>query len=243
MHLKQALLALLLYPLLTCAQAAEGNLLSIRYLAFNSANYLLLHYNTSNGSADPQYAEKYRADLQRLNHHLTQVPSPELRAEGQRFQSLIHDLEQQRDQPDLYPIWINPILESQAKIETLAQQLAHSGEDPGAIPLQLERLTLNSQRLLLFYQTRAFGSLAVYIDALKQGAPQTLDQAIQQDFTALRSSLPQQTEELNKLERKYNFIRRKVLQQQGEFVPDSVAYYLEQISVESQQIAESIKPT
>ncbi len=243
MPLKQALLALLLFPLLALAQDSEENLLSIRYLAFNSANYLLLHYNISNGTGDPKYAEKYRADLQRLNDSITQIPSPELRAEGQRLQALVHELEQQRDQPDLYPIWINPILESQAKIEAMAQRLTQNDAGANTSRLQLERLTLNSQRLLLFYQTRAFGSLAVYIDDIKQGAPQTLDQAIQQDFTALRNSLPQQAKELAKLERKYNFIRRQVLQQQGEFVPDSVAYYLEQIGAESQLIAERIRPT
>lgn len=243
MPLKQVLLALLFMPLLACAQPSQESLLSIRYLAFNTVSHLLLHYNISSGSDDPQHAEKYRADLQRLDFSTTQALSPELHAEVRRFQSLIHDLEQQRDQPDLYPIWINPILESQAKIDALAQQLAQNSEGDSAVRMQLEQLTLNSQRLLLFYQTRAFGSLAVYIDDIKQGAPQTLDQAIQQDFTALRSSLPQQAKELAKLERKYNFIRRQVLQQQGEFVPDSVAYYLEQIGAESQLIAQRIAST
>lgn len=243
MQLKQVLLALLFYPLLVCAQDTEENLLSVRYLAFNATNYLLLYYNTGNGPADPQYAEKYRTELQRLNLCLTQVSSPELRAEGQHFQALIHALEQQRDRPDLYPIWINPVLESQAKIEAMAQPLGQSADSASPARRLLNRLTLNSQRLLLFYQTRAFGSLATYIDDLDQGSPQLLDQAILQDFSALRSHLPQQAQELAKLERKYNFIRRQVLQQQGEFTPGSVAHYLEQIGAQSQLLAQQIEPS
>lgn len=241
MHLKQAWIALFFCPLVAFAQDQRENLLAIRYLAFDASSHLLLNFNTSNGSADPLYADKYRADLQLMNDLLSQTPSPELRAEGQRFQGLILTLEQQREHEHLYPIWINPILESQARIDSLAQHLSPTGEDPDGARQQLERLTLNSQRLLLYYQTRAFGSLAVYIDAIKKGAPQSLDQAIQRDFAALRATLPKQVDELAKLERKYNFIRRQVLQMQGEFVPDSVAYYLEKIGTGSQRIAERIR--
>jgi hypothetical protein len=244
MQLKQVLLALLFCPILACAQDAQENLLKIRYLAFSATSHLLLYYNTSTGRGDPQHAEKYRADLQRLQEHLHQVPSPALQTDGRRFQALIDDLELKRDdQKALYPIWINPILESQAKLDKLAQQLSQTAEAESAALQQLQGLTLNSQRLLLFYQTRVFGSLAVYVDAIKQGAPNTLDQAILQDFAALHSSLPEHAKELAKLERAYNYIRHHLLQQEGEFVPESVAYYMEQIGSKSQQIAERIRPS
>lgn len=243
MHLKQALFALLFCPLLTYAQDARENLQSIRYLAFSTSSHLLLHYNRSS-TADPQHAEKYRADLQQLDQMLQQTPSLKLQAEGARFQSLISTLEQHRDdEVQLYPIWINPILESQARLDGLAQQLYQASTPQAAAAQALDRLTLNTQRLLLYYQTRAFGSLAVYVDDLKRGAPESLDQAIRQDFAALRGALPEQTQALSKLERNYHYIRRHLLQQQGEFVPDSAAYYLEQISSGSQQLAELIRPS
>ncbi|WP_043310446.1 hypothetical protein [Pseudomonas sp. ML96] len=242
MHLKQALLTLLLCPFLAFAKAPQEDIQNIRFLAFNSSSHLLLHYNPVTSSANPEHAEKYRADMQQLNMLLQQTPSPELQAEGARLQSLIETLEQHRgDEAHLYPIWINPILESQARLDSLAQQLDPES-DHDSSPLQtLDRLMLNSQRLLLYYQTRAFGSLAVYIDDLKQGAPETLDQAIRQDLATLQQMLPQQATELSKLERSYNYIRRHLLQQTGEFVPGSVAYYLEQIGLQSQQIAEQLR--
>lgn len=242
MHVKQALLALLLCPLLVFAKAPQEDLQEIRFLAFNCSSHLLLHYNPALATTNPEHAEKYRVDLQRLDLLIKQTPSPELQAEGARLKSLIDTLEQHRgDEAHLYPIWINPILEAQARLDVLAQQLAPASEH-NLTPLQtLDRLALNSQRLLLFYQTRAFGSLAVYIDDLKNGAPESLDQVIQRDLSTLQTMLPQQTKELAKLERNYNYIRRHLLQQSGEFVPGSVAYYMEQIGLQSQRLAEQLR--
>lgn len=241
MHPKQALLALLLCPLLAFAQAPAENLQSIRYLAFSTASHLLLHYNASIGTADPRYAEKYRADLQQLHARLRQIPSPALQQAGEQLQARIAELERQGGkEAERYPIWINPILEAQASLDSVAQTLYRQSPPTDTTTLKLDSLTLNTQRLLLYYQTRAFGSLAVYIDELEQGAPENLDQAIEQDFAALHDALPAQAPELAKLQRNYHYIRRHVLQQAGEFVPDSVAFYLEQIGSGSRRIASQI---
>ncbi|MBB2493551.1 hypothetical protein [Aquipseudomonas ullengensis] len=241
MHPRQALLALLLCPLLAFAQGPAENLQSIRYLAFSTTSHLLLHYNATIGTADPRYAEKYRDDLQQLSAQLQQIPSPELQKAGEDLKARITDLERQTgDDVDLYPIWINPILEAQASLDAMAQKLYQASPPTDTATQRLDSLTLNTQRLLLFYQTRAFGSLAVYIDELKQGAPENLDQAIEQDFATLHGSMPGEAQELAKLQRNYHYIRRHLLQQQGEFVPDSVAFYLEQISSGSQEIASRI---
>ena len=242
MHLRLSLLALLFCPMLSFAQNARDDLQSIRYLAFSASSHLLLHYNSNTGTSDPQHAEKYRADLQQLDALLKQTQSLELQAEGSRFQSLIDTLEQHRDEAvQLYPIWINPILESQARLDALADTMAADTTQVRPAVQALQRLSLNTQRLLLYYQTRAFGSLAVYIDDLKQGAPDNLDNAIRRDLSALQDALPEQSQALNKLTRNYHYIRGHLLQREGEFVPGSVAFYLAQIGAQSQQLAQQIE--
>lgn len=241
MHPKQALLVLLFCPLLGFAQDPADNLQSIRNLAFSTASHLLLHYNTTVGTADPRHAEQYRADLQQLSTSLRQIPSPALREAGEQLQSRIAELEHQSgSEAERYPIWINPILEAQARLDNVAQAL-YQQHQPSDLPTRkLDSLTLNTQRLLLYYQTRAFGALAVYINELKQGAPENLDRAIEQDFADLHTALPAHAQELARLQRTYHYIRRHVLQQAGEFVPESVAFYLEQVGAGSQKIADQL---
>lgn len=236
MHLKHALCALLLCPLLAIAQTRD-DLQTIRYLAFSTSSHLLLYFNANAGTPDIRHADKYHAELQQLNALLAQSASAELQEAGTHFQARIAELEKQRDAaPQLYPIWINPVLEAQARLDGLTQKLTNDSNAEDVSTQQLERLTLNVQRLLLYYQTRSFGSLAVYIDELKQDAPQSLDSAIRQDLSALRSSLPGHSQVISGLERKYNYVRGHLLQQDSKLVPGSAAYYLERISAESRKL-------
>jgi hypothetical protein len=217
MHLRTTLFALLFVSTLAQAQDSYENLQSIRYLAFSAASHLLLHYNPVTGAADPQHGEKYRSELQQMSTTLASIPSTELQEDSKRLRELVSDLEQRpsSDAP-LYPIWINSILESQAKLDGQLQTAGQTLTAPNAAIAELDNLNLSIQRLLLYYQTRAFGSLAVYIDELKDGAPNNLDQSILQSFEKLKMALPDSTKKLAKMKRKYDYIRSHLLQQEAQ---------------------------
>ncbi|MDT4857416.1 hypothetical protein ACFW0H_21820 [Pseudomonas sp. CR3202] len=117
-------------------------------------------------------------------------------------------------------------------------QVLHSVEPRPTI----DRLSLDVQRILLYYQTSSFGALAIYLDDFKDGSPLTLDQSILNGFSELARTQPQLTDELTKLRRKYEFVRPNVLRKDLPAVPGGAAFYLSQVGDGLNELAAHTAP-
>lgn len=139
-------------------------------------------------------------------------------------------LEQQpASNAQLYPNWINPLLEAHANLDRLAAS-RYTANPPVAPELAIRHtLTLDVARLLLLYQTRTFGSLAVYVIEVDEGTFTHLDLQIKQGFRTMEQLTPDQAVAIAKLKRKYEYIRPRLLQHEIDWVPTGAAYYLGQI--------------
>ena len=223
-------LALMLLPLASFAAQEAEQLFKIRYQAFAISSELLLYYNPNEGGGDPRHVEGYRRGLAQLQRLVASGPRALQETAGE-LQRLIEHLEAQPstgNQVMLRPIWINPILESQASLDRQAERLYDElPDDPRRVQHALQ---LDLARLLLLYQTRTFGSLGVYVIGISDDSFERLDQQIIAGFDNLRPSDGNQASELEALRRKYEFIRPRLLHHNQDWVPESAFYYLDAIA-------------
>ncbi|AYC32345.1 hypothetical protein D3880_08120 [Pseudomonas cavernae] len=225
------LLLLLLSANLASASLPGARLQAIRSEAFSVCSNLLVYYNPNQDGSDPKHAERYRQDLQQLQQLLTEEQDPVLSTAAADMGRQIAELERQpASEAQLYPNWINPLLEAQTRLDQQAAKRYAAALPGEAQQLDLHRLSLNVERLLLLYETRTFGSLAVYVVSVDDNTFPQLDQQILQGFNELQRQWPQQVNELAKLKRKYDFIRPRLLQHDLDWVPSSAAYYLGQVT-------------
>lgn len=221
----------LLLPGLASASLDAERLHSIRSQAFSVCSNLLVHYNPNQNDSDPRHAEHYRQALHQLQQLVTQEQDPLLIQAASDMHQRVGELERQpASNAQLHPTWINPLLEAQARLDRQAAT-RYAAIAPGEPRREaLHRLSLDIERLQLLYQTRTFGSLAVYVMAMDDNTFVQLDQQILEGFAALEQDWPQQATELSKLKRKYDFIRPRLLRHELGWVPGGAAYYLGQVT-------------
>lgn len=222
---------LLLLPNLAFASPNAERLQDIRSQAFNTCSNLLVHYNPNQDNSDPRHAERYRQALQQLQRLVTLEKDPLLITFANDMRERVEALERlPTSNSELYPTFINPLLEAQARLDQQASVRYASTAPIEPRRRALHQLALDVERLQLLYQTRTFGSLAVYVMTTDDTTFDQLDQHILQGFKALSQSLPQHAAELNKLIRKYDYIRPRLLKHELIWVPEIAAYYLGQVS-------------
>lgn len=225
------LLVLLLLPHWAFASPNAERLQAIRSQAFSTCSNLLVHYNPNQNDSDPRNAERYQQALQQLQRLVTLEQDPLLIQYASDMRKHVEQLERQSaTTAELYPTWINPLLEAQSRLDQQASVRYASATPIEPRRQALHKLALDIERLQLLYQTRTFGSLAVYVIEMDDTTFAQLDQQIQQNFTALKQDWPEHAAELNKLLRKYDFIRPRLLKHELVWVPGSAAYYLGQVT-------------
>ncbi|MFZ6044955.1 hypothetical protein ACFW0H_02380 [Pseudomonas sp. CR3202] len=234
-----SLTPLLLLSFFAQAEPLAENLQTIRYLAFSAGSHLLLHFNPNQIDNDPRYAERYHHDLKRIQQLVVMVGDPALEQLTDQLAREVAELESQpKSDAQLRPLWINPILQTQSTLDQIAQKRYMPLSPKGGSRLTIDRLSLDVQRLLLLYQTRTFGSLGVYIEELKEDAPETLDRRITEGFSELARTQSQSAGEIAKLSRMYEFVRPRLLKLELGAVPSGAAYYLAQIGDGLAQLSE-----
>jgi hypothetical protein len=231
MPIRQLFALILLLPGLASANPDAERLQSIRSQAFSTCSSLLVHYNPNQNDSDPRHAEDYRQALNQLQQLVTQVQDPVLIQAASDMRQRIGELERQpASDAQLYPNWINPLLEAQARLDRQAAKRYAAIAPSEPHREALHRLSLDIERLQLLYQTRTFGSLAVYVMEMDDNTFVQLDQQIREGFAVLEHDWSQQAFELSKLRRKYDFIRPRLLNHQQGWVPGGAAYYLGQVT-------------
>lgn len=225
------LFTLLLLPHLAYATPNAEHLQTIRSLAFNACSNLLVRYNPNQSDSNPRYTERYQQALDQLSQLVAQEKDPLLSKLASELNERIQKLEQQpANRTELYPVWINPVLESQARLDLQASVRYASAPPVEAMRQALHQLMLNVERLLLLYETRSFGSLAVYVKSMNETSFAQLDHDILQSFLTLKQRWPQHAHELDKLMSKYDYIRPHLLKHDLAPLPGGAAYYLGQVN-------------
>ncbi len=221
---------LLFLPNLVFASPNAERLQTIRIQAFKVCSNLLADYNPNQHDSDPRYAERYRLALQELEQLVVQEQEPLLIQTVKNMRQPIDELERHPEtNPQLYPNWINPLLEAQARLDNQAAA-TYASLNVTADKELSNRLNLDIERLQLLYQTRTFGSLGVYVMEVDDNTFAQLDQRIVRGFAALEQQRPDQAVELGKLKSSYEFIRPRLLKHELTWVPGGAAYYLGKVS-------------
>src|SRR3990167_8316489 len=115
------LFVLLLLPHLAFASPNAERLQAIRSQAFSTCSNLLVHYNPNQNDSDPRHAERYRQALHQLQQLVTLEQDPLLIQAASDMRQRIGELERQSaSDAQLYPTWINPLLEAQARLDRQA---------------------------------------------------------------------------------------------------------------------------
>lgn len=229
LRLPLILLSVLLSSLALASPSAE-RLQAIRHQAFSASSNLLVYYNPNQEGRDPGYLERYRQDLRKLAELVALEQDSALSDAMRSMEQRIAGLQRQpASDAQLLPIWINPVLEAQARLDQEVANHYAAAQPTDPVRLELHRLNLNVQRLQLLYQTRIFSSIAVYVMPVDERTFADLDQQILQGFAEIERLGSVQVSELGKLRQKYDFIRPRLLQHGQKWVPGSAAYYLGQV--------------
>lgn len=229
MWIRLCLALALMAPGMAGAQLPGDQLHAARIQAFSLCSHLLAYYNPNQDGIDLRYADAYRQGLQQLQRQVRQ--DPELTGIVEDMAGAIRALEAvPAEQPELYPEWLTLVLMAQAQFD---QQLAEreAGSPTVAPPVaSVQALRLDIERLLLLYQSRAFGLLGMYVLVVDENTVAQLDARILGGFAGLQAQGAAPDSELAKLQGYYSFIRPHLLEQQRGWVPGSAAYYLQQAS-------------
>jgi len=197
----------------------------IRSAAFTVCSNLLLYHSSAGYGGDVRNLEAYRAGMAWLGGQ----GDAELVEPLRQMDEQIALLERNHDADRLLkPRWVIPLLQAHAQFDgRLAERYAELEVSPEL--LLLHEQSLDASRMLLMYQTRAFGSLAVYFMAVDEDTPQLLDARFMARFQQLTARLPGQAQALAELERRYQFIRSRLLADSGNWLVAGAEYYLGRI--------------
>ncbi len=239
MLIRLLLTLLLLSPELALAKATTEDIQAVRVEAFSLCSNLLVYYNPNKDGGDQKHLDRYRQSRDKLQKLLLSTQDPELQAAGKGLLVKVADLERQpSSNAQLHPTWINPLLEAQARLDQVANLRYAAAPPQDPFTQSLYRQSLDVQTFLLLYETRTFGSLAVYIVNENEVTFPELDQAIVRRFAQLQTLNPQHAEAIGTLKQSYDFVRPRLLQYDLQWVPSSAAYYLGKIVKELGRVSD-----
>lgn len=227
-----SLYLLLILPIFSHAQMSPGSLQGMRSLAFSACSNLLLSFNPTQTDVDPDVTHRYHREFQELRVMLGSADDLELRRLGDVLLAAVAELEAfPLEDSQFRPVRINHILEAQANLDRLIHE-RYSALQYDEFVISVDKLRLDVQRLLLYYQIRTFGSLAVYLDELRSGSPEALDSSVIVGFRRIEQERPQAAKIIANLRKKYDFVRPHLIRDDSLAVPSIAVYYLGKVSDE-----------
>lgn len=224
------LLLLLSLSFMSGAQADDRTLANelhaIRSVAFTTCSNLLLYHSSGGYGGDSRNLEVYRAGVARLSELVARTGDVELQEPVRQMSEQVDMLERNKNADRLLkPRWVIPALQAHALLDArLADRYAAMSVPPAM--RMLHEQSLDISRILLMYQIRVFGSLAVYFMEVDEETPGRLDLRVTDRFGQLMMRLPDNERELDELQRHYLFIRSRLLGRDASLVPAGAEYYL-----------------
>lgn len=230
---------------LSTAQAGHESihyLHQLRSLGFSVCASVLVQFNDYEEVSDPRRPEAYHANLgkmQQLAQRLQATPELKL-IEAMRLQ--IAELEAMpRGGTNRYGHGLQALLKLQMQLEqALAARYTEQAADAPAATRTLHALSLDTGRILLLYQIRAFILLPKHELDISEDTNSRIDQRIVNGFRQL-DTVPAMQPRIALIHRRYQFVRDKLLNFQQKWAPSGVALYLDRNIRDLDQLAEPSK--
>lgn len=217
---------------------SPNELHALRSTAFMTSSNLLLYYSAGGYGGDPRYLAAYRDGMSWLAAYGARSGDAQVREALLQMADQVVLLERNKDADRLLkPRWVIPILQTQAQLDARLASLQTSEQVPAELHL-LQEQSLDVNRILLMYQIRAFGSLAVYFMDVDESTPQRIDTRITEGFGQLTTHFPERAQDLGELARRYQFIRVRLLQgNDNNWIPVGAEYQLGRVVETLDQMA------
>ena len=219
---------LLLTLIPTAFAAAPSPLQQARLYSYNIASTLLMYYNPRFDNRDPRVQAEYRGDLSLLQGWVLAYPDPVAVDLVNQIASQVSELEKQSDEvAHMRPVWLNRILELQARLDQHLEQANRTNSK--GLEQQLETLEIHLAMQNLGYQVTTFGSVAFYPLGGRADMMEELDRLISQELEGLnqhQSTLNiRAADALDKVQSRYRFIRPRLVGHRDDWVPNLVDRY------------------
>jgi hypothetical protein len=216
-------------------QLTANQLHAIRSTAFTVCSNVLLYHSSDGYGGDVRNLEAYQVGMAWLGEQI----EPELVEPLRQMSEQIALLERNPSASRLLkPRWVTPLLQAQAQLDgRLAERYAQL--DISSELRLLHEQSLDASRMLLLYQTRAFGSLAVYFMEVDDDISRRLDARFVERSQQLMTLMPGQAQDLTELGRHYQFIRSRLLVDSGNWLAAGVGFYLGRIVESLDRMAEN----
>lgn len=218
-------------PGICAASMTEEKLQDIRLAGFSVCSNLLVFYNPTQTETDARYSEEYLRMLAKLEILTKETGDPVMQSAVRDIKNRATELTKySHSESELYPNTLNPLLEAHARLDKEASSKLDELKSSDKRTQTLHSLQLNIEKLLLIYETRTFGSLAVYFMPMDDNTFYNLDSAILSDLNALSNQWPEHSDQISKIHTKYEYIRPRLLQHDKGWIPAGAAYYMSKIS-------------
>lgn len=216
---------------LSSAQANDAplQLQQLRNLGFSVCASVLVQFNDYEEGVDPRRPEAYHADLasmRQIAERLQATPELVLIDAMQRQVAELEALP--RRGTNRYGHGLEALLKLQAQLDQkLAERYAEQAPDTPATTQALHALALDTGRMLLLYQARTFILLPKHTLDISEETNRQIDARIGNGFQQLAAATPELIAQLAPIQRRYQFVRDKLINFQQNWAPSGVALYLD----------------
>lgn len=111
--------------------------------------------------------------------------------------------------------------------QKLAERYAEQTPNAAATTLTLHALALDTGRILLLYQARTFVLLPKHTLDISEQTNRQIDERIADGFRQLDAATAELAPRLTPIQRRYQFVRDKLINFQQNWAPSGVALYLD----------------
>ncbi|MFN9525610.1 MAG: hypothetical protein ACK563_04185 [Pseudomonadaceae bacterium] len=213
--------------------ATQQDIQHLRSLSYSVLENVLIYHNPQGIPFDAGNAEVYQRDLQQLRQQSANLGLPDIVSQAEQLDSAIADLHhlpqsnsEMRGSIPPYSLWLPQVIDQQALLATTLAELYTRYTDASPLQRELHGLSRDISRLSLSYQISAFPHLVAQAWILDEQTVTELDAAIWQRFEQLPRQYPETADVLNKLRKRYNFVRRHIATPGQAEVTNAVERYL-----------------
>ena len=197
----------------------------LRSLGFTLTINLLTYYSSFADVRDPRQADAYKMAQGELQSIASRRQHTELSKLLDQLNLELSRVEQlPADQHQLLPLVLDPVVETQAAIDRLAE--GQLSESSSTLVNTLRETSINCSRITLLYQLQLYRFMVKphFID-YHEGIVQELDQRIIEQFSELDDSLPE-SRALRNPKRNYQFVRSRFTDYGQRYSPGGVTTYM-----------------
>jgi len=220
---------LLLPPVALANNVTAQQLQQMRSLNLLVCSNVLVQFNDYEENIDPRRPETYRSDLsamRQISEHLQLAPELQLVDEMHKQVNELESLPRQGT--NRYGHGLENLLRLQQQLDgKLSSRYKVESSTLSTERRALHVLSFNIGKILLLYQTRAFILLPKSNLDISEETNRRLDTQIITELQELTRSSPAVAANIDPIQRRYQFVRSKLINFQQNWAPSGVERYLE----------------